>query len=77
MKLKDLKKAIESLPDIYGEIDTYDVMISVGDKYEMIKPEAIYVGGLWSVVIDCNYEPAEVIEDIEINSPKTPKNSQK
>ncbi|KMQ70329.1 hypothetical protein [Chryseobacterium koreense] len=63
MKLKDLKKAINSIGDAYPESDSWDVMVNIGTDFEMLRIEAIYEGSLWNVVIDCDYQPEEVLVD--------------
>lgn len=70
MKVKILKESIERILDSYPEAETFDVLISLGNDYAMVKPEIVYEGSMWNIVIDCDYKPDEVVEEIKINTKK-------
>lgn len=70
MKLKDLKTLINRLGQNHADSDSWDVMVNIGNEFEMLRIEAIYEGSLWNVVIDCDYNPEEiVIEEMIFNNP--------
>lgn len=62
MKVKILKESIERILDNNPEAETFDVLINLGNDYAMVKPEVIYEGSLWNIVIDCDYKPDEIVE---------------
>ncbi|QDP85215.1 hypothetical protein FNJ88_06410 [Chryseobacterium sp. SNU WT5] len=66
MKVKKLKELLERLEMEYTDSDSWDVLINFENGFAMIKPDAIYEGSAWNIVIDCDYQPEEIVEEITI-----------
>lgn len=59
MKVKDLKRKLESMPE---SVDDFEVYIDAGD-INMLNLEKIYIGGAWNIVLSTDDEDADV-EDV-------------
>lgn len=61
MKVKDLKRKLDMLTE---DADDFDVLIDVGEDFNTLFLEKVYVGSLWNIVLSAD-ENDDDIEDIE------------